>query len=193
MAFPTMPILDDFNRADVGPPPSASWTTGLAGGTNGLRVLSNQLSPKATLSGESYWNTSFGPDVEMYATVVVINNTVLCLRISNPGASVKCYEFQVLASSCSIYANNAGVETQLDTSSVGFSAGDVAGFEARGSLLTGYKNGVRVVSGMDTSFTTAGFIGFRVNNANDRWDDFGGGTIREVPLANTAAPMRVVS
>jgi hypothetical protein len=56
-----MPLLDDFNRANTGPPPSANWTTII----NGHKVVSNQA--QGNLNGASnisLWNAGvYGPHV----------------------------------------------------------------------------------------------------------------------------------
>jgi hypothetical protein len=65
--FPTTGILDDFNRADAGPPPSASWTT--PAGETGLVVSGNQCESDAGGPGWGAWNTiASGADCEVYAT-----------------------------------------------------------------------------------------------------------------------------
>lgn len=72
MAFPTTPILDNFNRGDEGPPPSANWTT-VTWSDGGLKVLSNAAVPEATTTGDYiiYWNAStFGPNLEARFTIV---------------------------------------------------------------------------------------------------------------------------
>ena len=46
MAFPTTGILDDFNRGNEGPPPSANWTTLV----QGHKVVSNACTSNSTAS-----------------------------------------------------------------------------------------------------------------------------------------------
>jgi hypothetical protein len=73
MAFPTTPILDDFDRADEGPPPSTNWTTPL--GTFGLTVNTLQCAWNGSGSpGFAAWNTPTGPDCEIYMTYPVRQN-----------------------------------------------------------------------------------------------------------------------
>lgn len=94
MAFPTTGVLDDFNRANVGPPPSANWTSSVG---SGHKVASNVMVGQATGAQRgSYWSAaSFGGAQEAYGqvTVKLNNNNDMSfeLRISSPGASQSCY------------------------------------------------------------------------------------------------------
>lgn len=71
--FPTTGILDDFNRADEGPPPSANWLDPLIGGggaASGAEVFSNECrAHHLDGNGVAYWNASIGPDCEGYFTI----------------------------------------------------------------------------------------------------------------------------
>jgi K319L-like, PKD domain len=69
-AGPTTSILDNFNRADGGPPASVSWTS-LSGGTSGFKVLGNQAAANDAGTNLDYWNASaFGADQEAYFTII---------------------------------------------------------------------------------------------------------------------------
>jgi hypothetical protein len=65
MAFPSTPILDDFNRSNEGPPPSSNWTSIY----NGHVVASNHIRGYVYNDNNvSMWNAStFGPNIEAYA------------------------------------------------------------------------------------------------------------------------------
>ena len=65
MAFPTTSVLDNANRADEGPPPSASWGNLVAG----LVVSSNQIAPSGPGFRSSYWLTAFNANCEVFATI----------------------------------------------------------------------------------------------------------------------------
>ena len=53
MALPSTPILDDFNRADEGPPPSASWSS------TTMSVISNRLVPDLDVTPQAVWLSPF--------------------------------------------------------------------------------------------------------------------------------------
>lgn len=81
MTFPTTPILDDFNRADEGPPPGPIWSSFTfdhggpaftwhpAGVTNGRldRKLDEASNPSLFIS--CYVTSEFGPNQEAYITI----------------------------------------------------------------------------------------------------------------------------
>jgi hypothetical protein len=82
--FPYTPVLDNFNRANVGPPPSANWNNSirpaggspaLSGADSGLKVVSNALqgakdvSLGGNIQSSGYWKTTFGSNHEVYVTL----------------------------------------------------------------------------------------------------------------------------
>lgn len=73
MTFPTTSILDNFNRANEGPPPSASWSAWNAFFSipEQLVVSGNACKSNTALdTGSDWWNASTpGPDCEVYATL----------------------------------------------------------------------------------------------------------------------------
>lgn len=78
MPFPVTSVLDNFNRSAVGPPPSASWTTGL-GRSWGFKVnASNQMVAEATTGNEEYaqyYNVAtYGPNCEVYITLAAVDS-----------------------------------------------------------------------------------------------------------------------
>lgn len=59
-------LLDNFNRANEGPPPSSSWTNVI----NGLKVVSNACKGNGSgVQNVSFWNTQMGPDVDVEVTL----------------------------------------------------------------------------------------------------------------------------
>jgi hypothetical protein len=77
-SFPTTPVLDDFNRSNTGPPPSASWTTI----QHGHQVVSNAA--RGSYAGDdcvSWWNTTFGSDVEAYFDITTVDPAGLSLAV----------------------------------------------------------------------------------------------------------------
>lgn len=190
MAFPTTSVLDDFNRANTGPPPSANWTSG-AFNTSGLKVVSNQALRVAGANGDGFWNPStFGPDGEVFVTLVNLaasGNIYLYLRLNNvPGfATANGYAlYAASAGSTIVYRiDPGGAATQIgSTMSPGFTAGDSVGASIAGSTISVYKKtgGVWSLVGTrsESTYTTSGYIGLAINdNDTQATDDFGGGTI----------------
>lgn len=59
-------LLDNFNRANEGPPPSSSWTNVI----NGLKVVSNACKGNGSgVQNISFWNAQMGPDVDVEVTL----------------------------------------------------------------------------------------------------------------------------
>jgi hypothetical protein len=200
VAFPTTGILDNFNRADTGPPLSASWDYPVDNnGAAGLKVLSNQCGENSSGYASSWWTTAVGPDSEIYATCVgAIASGVsidLFLRLASPGsggsgnASVDGYDVG--------FYNNAGtfelyhwridnnVYTQLgSTQTPGpLNAGDKIGAEMIGSTLQAYRhNGTSWSSygssRSDSTYSGSGYVGVQIaTSTTQRIDDVGGGTV----------------
>src|SRR5688572_22948208 len=92
-SFPCTSLLDDFNRTNEGPPPSANWTTGVDGSTGGFAVSSNTAVAQDGSFSSAYWNaTTFGPDTEVYVTMVNTFGASCCgyrlyLRLASAGTS----------------------------------------------------------------------------------------------------------
>ena len=206
MAFPTTGVLDDFNRANEGPPPSASWTdTWLTG--SGLTVNTNQCATNGgTTLKDSYWNVStFGPDAEAFVTIATIPTTDgdsirLGIRLAQPGATtVDGYlaMWQWIAGAGAdrvrLFRLDNGAATELGTGvDLNMSAGDKLGMETIGSTIKVYtKSGAGAWterrSETDATYSAAGFIGLQFIRTVFRCDDFGGGTV-----AGAAPPQRTL-
>lgn len=196
MPFPTTPVLDSFNRANEGPPPSSKWSA--AFGAQGLKVVSNQC--EADSSGdyfEDYWNLqTFGPDTEAYVTVVsagtVSNDVFLTGRYTDPETSSRSgYGFDISLTAPTINLSKivSGVSTQMGaTISYAYVVGDKIGIKITGSSTTTVEawtntSGVWTSRGSrdDSSspLTSAGYISTTVYSdvTTPALDDFGGGTI----------------
>ncbi len=194
MAFPTTGILDNFNRANEGPPPSADWTTDPLGfGDSGLKVLTNQCIGNNSGSDNSgYWDTTtFGPDCEVYATIVVRPNTGqyfgVYARLVQIGAGTTDgyyveYIFQAAGTdTVSIYRiDNASFTVLGSAISQDFNLGDKLGLELIGSTLTAYRHDgsswASLGSRTDSTHSAAGNIGLAMHDVAIA-DDFGGGTV----------------
>lgn len=201
-SFPTTTILDDFNRANQGPPPSASWSN--ISTYDGLRVSSNQCAISIYGSGMGYWINPFGPDSEAYATLAassvstpVHGNTIhisvrgvpgdsmqylstgytLSINMVNTSGtiSVTAYILRWDAGSFSTYlATYAGL--------TGWAVGDSFGISAIGSTITAYHKPIagtwtEIGHVTDTHYSSAGNLVLYGNEAGGtlRFDDFGGG------------------
>ena len=182
MAFPTTSLLDDFDRANTGPPPSASWGGPVLPGNSGAKVLSNQL-VTAGGSGECYWLTSFGPDSECYITIGTLGTGFgLYLRVNNPNTGTMTgYYADIYANTIDVYRmDNAGYNQLGASIATTTSAGDTFGLEMIGATLTVYRKPSAgawgsIGSRTDATYGAAGAVGVLLGSAN--LDNFGGGTV----------------
>lgn len=179
--FPTTPILDNFNRADEGPPPSANWTD--IG--NGLEVISNQAAGSAVGDNISYWNPiTFGPDSEVYVTIPVTDvvNGVIYLRFNTGSFNGYGLIFGASTSSLSVIRLDGGVPTPLGAAiSQAISNGDSVGLRVIGSTIKVYYKAAAgswtfLDSRTDATYSAAGALLLVVVDTTMRLDNFGGGT-----------------
>ncbi len=197
MAFPTTGVLDAFNRANEGPPPSANWTS--AWENNQFSVVGNQCEHTGALNDYStaHWNVStFGPDSECYVTVVAkpTNNDdelgVGC-RMANIGAgTTDGYMMTPRVKSAAtdefrLFRFDNGVSTQLGAAvTQEIATGDAIGIEAIGSTIKAFYKAsggswTEVMSRTDATYTAAGSILLLAEKgpSDVQFDDFGGGTV----------------
>ena len=183
----TTSVLDDFNRSNTGPPPSASWDGPVASGEGGLKVVSNALAPNASGSPcSSYWKTAFGAPCEVYATITNNAGTFeLYCRLSDVETSTQDgYGIYIdPANGIVIFKVINGTYTQLgDAVSATISNGHKYGLTAIGTTLTLWRDTgsgwSSVTTRTDSSITGGGYIGALIYSAagTARLDDFGGGT-----------------
>jgi PKD repeat protein len=193
MTFPVNGILDDFQRANEGPPPSASW---IAMPTfNGLVVSSNQcVLFNVTDQGAAIYNTDFGPNCEVYLTVtgadaIGANNLVLYLRCQSNDI-LDCYylavRFQPVAGDMGLSSSVAGFNTLLGTATlIDWSIGDAIGLSAVGTSIKAYRkpfggSWTELISVTDSAVSAAGKLAvlfYPDSGSGVAIDDFGGGTI----------------
>lgn len=203
MAFPTTSILDDFNRANEGPPPSANWVNG--GFTDYLKVLSNQaITTPAWLGGEM-WNTDFGPDCEVYYTIAALNgntaaNIDLFARVQLDGGGVMTDGYAVVwvagSGNLIIYRTAAWSILKSVTGAQTLADGDSVGMSVVGTTISVYHkpsagSWTLITTQTDSSVSSAGKIGVYVTAVTTPTntisiDDFGGGTVGGggAPVAN---------
>jgi hypothetical protein len=177
MAFPTSALLDNFNRANEGPPPSANWVTDV--GYAGLIVASNACTRNAASSAGA-WNTSFVADQEIYADLIDPTDCSLNIRLvtANNLASNHYQLYFVDETTLELYKSVATVFTQLGADiTVTHVDGDQWGIECIGTTIKVYQNGVEVASRTDSDVSGAGYIGASLRAAATIMDDFGGGAV----------------
>jgi hypothetical protein len=197
MAFPTTGLLDNFDRANEGPPPSTNWTTavlsGAGTGHDGVEVAgSGQLKGNGSADNFGQWNVqTFGPDSEVFCAIDTMADTLFCilyLGLLNIGANTTdgyCLRFDKEAATDefnigridngAITFLHAGVQQELTLT-------DSIGFERIGSTLTGYHKPVagswtQILQVSDSTYTSAGHIGIMLRGGTMLADDFGGGTV----------------
>lgn len=220
MAFPTTPILDDFNRSDgaIG----SNWTSpALQSADVAPTILTNVAIGGASAYGSAYWNPeTFGPDSEVYMTIAAAasswtNGQLTCRAQDINTASQD--EYQLVISSTNgldvyrtINDSQSAVLLALDDilgagDSVGMcvkTQGDDNLIEIWTETGSGWTEVGNVVdTGANTSFpviANAGYIAFSVfgNSAITRSiDNFGGGTVVTTPPEPTdiyLMPMRMI-
>lgn len=194
MAFGTTPIIDSFNRANGALASSTcsngvnNWAaTGTDSGAVGFTITSNQVS--AAAAGNAYIAQTFGPDCEVYCTIVDPPNAggyvLLQARVGNIGATWKAYMliWTTGALGWEIRRVDAGLQTNIASSATALVAGDKMGFELIGARLTGYRftggAWTQVLTVVDANYGDSGFIAMAldVTGGANIVDDFGGGNI----------------
>lgn len=206
MAFPTTSVLDDFNRANVGPPPSASWgaTVVFSGVGADHRVISNQVGKANTGFHALYWNTPFGDNEEVFMDVAVLPSVgeqiaFLLVRLSAPGGTTDGYGLAIAraagADTWDFYRIDDNAQNLLSGVTQEVAAGDSIGFAiVDDELQAWYKPaaGAWTMLGTETdaTYTDGGYIGFESQGNVARFDNFGGGTINldDDPPVLTVSP-----
>lgn len=201
-SFPTTPILDNFNRGNGGPPPSANWGSfDSSWGILGQLTIVGGQAYSPIDEGGNYWSAnSFGPNCEVYCNVMdvgspdVSTQTVLYLRIlgensdrstdgsfysllvntnyNNPGDTI----YNIMradGSNTTILSGGVDVFT--------LSSGDGIGLRRNGNTLTVYH---KPVGGSWTLFDTvednsplSSVVGKIALISSTYVDNFGGGNI----------------
>lgn len=177
MTFPIASVLDNANRANEGPPPSANWTTVIGGHT----VATNRLAATGAVN-TSYWNVSQVLDGEVFVTLVT-------RPADTKTASVLARYTLSQSYLLGITRNDAGNDTLgfyyydgvttnlLGSWVIALQDGDTFGLRFLGSNFYVFYNGIQVGSVSDSSIAVAGYIGISTNSTATIMDDFGGGSI----------------
>lgn len=188
-------LRDDFNRANEGPPPSSSWTTGINGSAaSGLRVVSNQLKKQSTGAftvGSAYWNVAdFGPDCELAVKFVGTAETndfvSVCGRLVNIGSgTTDGYEVEAKRTASShewrLGRWDDDVLTTLGaTFTQALASGDLIGLRMVGSSIEAWHkpaagSWTQLATRTDSTYTAAGKAGLKLGDVSDQnvtADDF---------------------
>mgnify|MGYP002786934899 CR=1 FL=1 len=194
VAFPTTGVLDNFNRANAGPPLSANWTNDPAGlSVAGHQVVSNQASG----DGWSAWSAQSFQNCEAFTTFTGGSGTTIGLfaRLAPTGASADFYTVEWGASGLAIEriidAYGAGSGTLATSAIPGPSAGQKIGMRVTGtgaSVLievfldtgSGWSLALSATDTAGNRITQAGFIGV-LTGGTITFDDFGGGNVSSGP------------
>ncbi len=187
-SFPQNGILDNFNRANEGPPPSASWTSQfipVGGGGDAIKVVSNVAEGVGAGYNSQVWGTTPANNQESYITGFTAGYWGVLGRLSNINtASVTGYEARARDAGTNVFLyrwDDSGTRPTLTSVAQSWSSGDSLGLSIVGSAITVYfKAGAGAWSAIIGPFTDAtyasGGIGMLVESASDL-DNFGGGSI----------------
>ena len=191
LAFPTVGVIDDFNRGSIG----ANWPA-FPFGANSMVLTGNQLvSASADFRGNYFAPAQFGADQEAFVTLVdfptafAFKGVHLYLRVQTPDISATDgYKLHFLYVNGSV--SHWGMERITDGASGGFVAygddvtpiyadGDIVGARIVGNTITMYRfrNGVWQVLGSatDSPYVDAGYVALSHDDAGTI-DNFGAGT-----------------
>lgn len=182
MAFGDTGVLDNANRSDENPI-NTNWSSPLFVGDGALKVVSNQITPHVAF-GQSYWDTTFGPDCEAFVTWATANTGCeIYGRVADPNSSFDAYGIICFQSGTArlVRIDNES-ETQLGAGfSPTFSSGDKIGLEITGTTIGWYHDtgsgwGTAQGTRTDSTYSAAGHIGLIGQATGDVFDDWGGGT-----------------
>lgn len=198
-AFPSTPILDDFDRADEGPPPGAAWVTptwndGTAGHV-GLKTASNHLVSNGNANGcVAAYNESFGPDCEFYATIAAGEVDVTQFECYLRADTNQLDNYFVAGNGYMLFVNiaasggmalgkfSSGGTAFVGSADIAVGVGDSFGIRAIGSTITAFHkpsggSWSAVITVTDATFSGAGYSGIMINDNTGALDDFGGGNV----------------
>lgn len=189
-------LLDDFNRADEGPPPSANWLRSRLAVIDGGGMAVVSLTAQGTAGSKQndcFWTQLFGPDMEAYFTVVdkaagAVRIPYVGLRIQNPTLdAIRGYYATFLNDGewqCYRYDSSSSA-TMLGNGALTMNNGDSFKGSIVGDLITLYRKpagGAWGSVGMvtDATYSGNGYISlgtYETAAPAIALDDFGGGTV----------------
>jgi hypothetical protein len=198
MAFPTTPLVDDFNRAALGP----GYVNPAFGAANGGTITSNQFNFSGSGAAVATAAKIGGPDVEAWLTIATLptsGNMGIDVQCDSTASTVNGYQllFNAGTSTVSIRHLIAGAATLIGaTISQAIAAGDSVGIRVSGSSTVLIEFWFKPAGGSWTfvdSRTEArpaqipyapGFVGLTGPDTVGRYDDFGGGEFSGVAAAD---------
>lgn len=202
MAFPTTGVLDSFDAGALENlnAPRAGWGSSVlftGDATCRTSGTPTNAAPITSVFSSNFWNTSFGPDCEVYApflSAVGVDQVSLFGRVTATG-SVTAYELRSTNTSWQFSSIAAGAYTSIGVAfTQAISAGDSMGMEIIGSTLTAYYKAsagswTSLATRTDSTITAAGFIGLQGKNTIHQFDSFGGGALASASVVSPYRPM----
>lgn len=187
MAFGQTSILDNFNRADEGPPMTGWATPALAAG---LKIVTNVCAANAA-NALGVWNSILSSaDCESWFTVstaTALSGIVYVfgrLKEIASAATLDGYSVSVTEAATDTWAINSvtnGVATAIGaTFNQEVSNGDAIGICCVGSSIQAWYKASggswsMLAERTDGTYAAAGYIGAGITDTTGRIDDFGGG------------------
>ena len=185
MAFPETGILDNFNRANEGPPPSVNWIND-AVGLNGMITVNNQC---AGVSGpgdfnNAWWGTIVNANCEVYTQIPVVpganDSSWLFARFNTNDSLASGYVLEAQPTQIVLYRQDGGALIPFGVSAIAVSDGDWIGLGCKDNIITGYYSSdgatwTAIIGAIDATYNNDGYIGFGINGTTGRFDNFGGG------------------
>lgn len=192
-AFPTVPIVDDFNRADENP--ATGWVT--IPTLNAVQVTSNQLKGTA-LQNAAYFNAQYSADAETACDLGTLPGEGGLVEIGVRGkdvggvTTVDGYSVRVTIAAgtdtINLYVTTNGASSLLASYNQEVASGDSIGIRARGSTIEAwYKpsagNWTLLGSVTDTTWTAGGYPTLVIVSTTATIDNFRAGNSAPFPLA----------
>lgn len=190
-----MALLDDANRANEGPPPSANWTTveilNEGGVFNGLATNSGLFQGVAASENFGYWNAAeFGPDVAADAQIALQSDTTrawLFARLTTPGPTTSDgyalrMDWKAAGDEFVLFRIDNGALTVLGSQIQDTANGEWIRLTCVGSVIKAYRSTdgsawSEVVSQTDATYSGDGFVGMGIRSVTPRMDNFGAETL----------------
>lgn len=205
MAFPTTPVLDDFNRANGAL--GANWGAPSASGDATPTIFSNAMVAGSGVYGSAYWNPATYLDCEVYATFTHDSACFVWTRIhdaNTAGLDVVYSLFHIDTGTIEVLADVNGSNVWAPASITGLTlvSGDQFGMTTQNIaddivvevFQNGVSRGVKTLTGGVTTYAatiaSAGNIGVALFGGGDTLarslDNFGGGSLATVSVTATA-------
>lgn len=182
-------LLDSFNRANEGPPPSASWNSGsFSSGTSGMQVVSNALKRGGAGWASALYGTQYGPDCICVVTIATVGDFSIIIRGQSPGSGAwdgyEClYTSATHRFDLDVITNGSTGASLANSTATTVGAGDKVGFAVIGDQLhmAVYTGGAwaadLLTAAAGGSISVAGYVGLWGNGTTPVFDDFSAGTI----------------